>query len=193
MACYLRKASSLTQTHKHVLIRLNLWNTVVLSSTLMICWTASWWSFRCNCFAFWSMLAEVVMRWAWPPALHAPGLICVMVLLESGASEASCHVRQYLHGRLNTWILERDAAASVYICVSKDTWMIHSQLDETIWHEQAMYLAFRVFQEDSWIWSVLIVAFAGKMSTLMTNSPPPPPKEKKLMVSETVMGFGLIR
>ncbi len=67
--------------------------------------------------------------------------------------------------------------------------MIHSQLDETIWHEQAMYLAFRVFQEVSWIWSVLIVAFAGKMSTLMT----PPPPQKKQMVSETIMGFGLIR
>ncbi len=67
--------------------------------------------------------------------------------------------------------------------------MIHSQLDETIWHEQAMYLAFRVFQEVSWIWSVLIVAFAGKMSTLIFIFL----IKNKQMVSETIMGFGLIR
>lgn len=79
-------------------------------------------------FAFWSMLAEVVVRWAWPPALHAPGLICVMVLLASGASEASCHIGQYLHGRLDTWILERDAAASTCVWAKTREWFTVNEM-----------------------------------------------------------------
>lgn len=49
---YLRKASSLTpNTHTRADPSESLKHRV-LSSTWMIGWTASWWSFRCNCFCF---------------------------------------------------------------------------------------------------------------------------------------------